>query len=154
MRLSALGDVAMTIPVLYPVCKANPGTRFIMLTKKWPASMFHDRPANLMVVGIDTKDYKGVFGLRRLASKLRKQYQIDAVEKMIVDEGALEFAFEGLRFYDLMRVALRRGDPAFLANKVYGRKGDDQRDIMRSLISVDLNNSNNWFLKWNGQIGF
>ena len=46
------------------------------------------------------------------------------------------------------------GDPAFLANKVYGRKGDDQRDIMRSLISVDLNNSNNWFLKWNGQIGF
>ena len=79
MRLSALGDVAMTIPVLYSVCKANPGTRFIMLTKKWPASMFHDRPANLMVVGIDTKDYKGVFGLRRLASKLRKQYQIDAV---------------------------------------------------------------------------
>ena len=79
MRLSALGDVAMTIPVLYPVCKANSGTRFIMLTKKWPASMFHDRPANLMVVGIDTKDYKGVFGLRRLASKLRKQYQIDAV---------------------------------------------------------------------------
>ena len=79
MRLSALGDVAMTIPVLYPVCKANPGTRFIMLTKKWPASMFHDRPANLMVVGIDTKDYKGIFGLRRLASKLRKQYQIDAV---------------------------------------------------------------------------
>ena len=79
IRLSVLGNVAMSIPVLYPVCKANPDTRFIMLTKKWPASMFHDRPANLMVVGIDTKDYKGVFGLRRLASKLRKQYQIDAV---------------------------------------------------------------------------
>ena len=79
MRLSALGDVAMTIPVLYPVCKANPDTQFIMLTKKWPASMFHDRPDNLMVVGIETKDYKGVFGLRRLASKLRKEHQIDAV---------------------------------------------------------------------------
>ena len=50
VRLSALGDVAMTIPVLYPVCRANPDTRFIMLTKKWPASMFHDRPDNLMVV--------------------------------------------------------------------------------------------------------
>ncbi len=82
------------------------------------------------------------------------QYQIEAVENMIVDEGALEFAFEGLRFYDLMRVALRRGDPSFLANRVYGRRGDDQRDVMRSLIPVDLNNSNNWFLKWNGQIGF
>ena len=69
VRLSALGDVAMTIPVLYPVCRANPDTRFIMLTKKWPASMFHDRPDNLMVVGIDVKaEYKGVFGLMKLAS--------------------------------------------------------------------------------------
>lgn len=79
MRLSALGDVAMTIPVLYPVCRANPGTRFVMLTKKWPASMFHDRPGNLMVVGIDTKDYKGIFGLMGLARKLRRQYDIDAM---------------------------------------------------------------------------
>ena len=81
------------------------------------------------------------------------QYQIEAVENMIVDEGALEFAFEGLRFYDLMRVALRRSNPGFLADKVYGRRGGQQRDVMRSLIPVDLNNINNWFLKWNGQIG-
>lgn len=80
IRLSALGDVAMTIPVLYPMCRANPGTRFVMLTKKWPASMFHDRPDNLMVVGVDVKtEYKGVLGLMKLASQLRKQYDIDAV---------------------------------------------------------------------------
>lgn len=80
IRLSALGDVAMTIPVLYPVCRANPDTRFIMLTKKWPASMFHDRPENLMVVGIDVKtEYKGVLGLMKLASRLRGKYGIDAV---------------------------------------------------------------------------
>ena len=80
IRLSALGDVAMTIPVLYPVCKANPSTRFVMLTKKWPASMFHDRPANLMVIGIDVKtEYKGVAGLMRLAKQLRRDYDIDAV---------------------------------------------------------------------------
>ena len=80
MRLSALGDVAMTIPVLYPVCKANPDTRFIMLTKKWPASMFHDRPENLMVVGIDVKEqYKGLPGLFKLAQQLKREYDIDAV---------------------------------------------------------------------------
>lgn len=80
MRLSALGDVAMTIPVLYPVCRANPDTRFVMLTKKWPASMFHDRPDNLLVLGIDVKtEYKGVMGLRKLASQLRHEYHIDAV---------------------------------------------------------------------------
>ena len=68
MRLSVLGNVAMAIPVLYPVCKANPDTRFIMLTKKWPASMFHDRPANLKVVDFDVNEnHKGLFGLLKLA---------------------------------------------------------------------------------------
>lgn len=80
LRFSALGDVAMTIPVLYPMCRANPDTRFIMVTKPWPASMFHDRPENLEVVGIDVKEqYKGVFGLMRLSNLLCKQYNVDAV---------------------------------------------------------------------------
>ena len=80
MRLSVLGNVAMTIPVLYPVCKANPDTRFIMLTKKWPASMFHDRPANLKVVDFDVKEnHSGLIGLLKLSSRLYKLYDIDAV---------------------------------------------------------------------------
>ncbi len=80
MRLSVLGNVAMTIPVLYPVCKANPDTRFIMLTKKWPASMFHDRPANLKVVDFDVNEHhRGFFGLLKLAAQLYKLYDIDAV---------------------------------------------------------------------------
>ena len=80
MRLSVLGNVAMTIPVLYPVCKANPDTRFIMLTKMWPASMFHDRPANLKVVDFDVKEkHHGLFGLLKLARQLYHLYDIDAV---------------------------------------------------------------------------
>ena len=80
MRLSVLGNVAMTIPVLYPLCKANPNTRFIMLTKKWPASMFHDRPANLKVVDFDVNEnHSGLFGLIKLAKQLHKLYDIDAV---------------------------------------------------------------------------
>jgi len=79
-RFSALGDVAMTIPVLYPACRANPDVRFVMLTRPLPATMFHDRPANLEVVDADVdKVYKGIMGLRRLAARLRKQYDIDAV---------------------------------------------------------------------------
>ena len=80
MRLSVLGNVAMAIPVLYPVCKANPDTRFIMLTKKWPASMFHDRPANLKVVDFDVNEnHSGLIGLLKLSSRLFKLYDIDAV---------------------------------------------------------------------------
>lgn len=80
MRLSVLGNVAMTIPVLYPLCKANPDTRFIMLTKKWPASMFHDRPSNLKVVDFDVNEnHNGLFGLIKLSSRLHRLYDIDAV---------------------------------------------------------------------------
>lgn len=75
-------------------------------------------------------------------------YQIEKVEDMIMDEGALEFAFEGTRYYDLMRVALRRGEPAYLADKVYARSGKGQ-----NAIQTDLYNTNNWYLNWGGQIG-
>lgn len=41
------------------------------------------------------------------------------VENMSIDEAGLELAFEGRRWSDLLRFALRRNDPAFLADKVY-----------------------------------
>ncbi|MBR4898069.1 MAG: RagB/SusD family nutrient uptake outer membrane protein [Prevotella sp.] len=68
-------------------------------------------------------------------------YQIPLVEDMIVNEMALEGAFEGYRFYDLMRVALRRGDPAYLADPISRRNGqaDDQ---LRTLLM----DTNNWYL--------
>ena len=77
----------------------------------------------------------------------------DAVEDLIVDEGALEFAYEGTRFYDLMRVALRRNNPAYLADRVYARQGEDKKDVVKSLIKSDLNNISSWYLNWDGKVG-
>jgi hypothetical protein len=84
----------------------------------------------------------------------RLAYQIDEVEKMIVDEGALELAFEGTRYYDLMRVALRRNDPSFLANRIYNRRGADRATEMKAEIKKDLMDIKNWFLNWNDKIGY
>jgi hypothetical protein len=68
-------------------------------------------------------------------------YQIPLVEDMIITEMALEGAFEGNRFSDLMRVALRRNDPAYLADKVAGRSGTIDAALQSKLMNKD-----NWFL--------
>lgn len=79
-RFSALGDVAMSIPVVYSVCRANPDTRFVYITKPAQQSLFVNAPSNLVVKGVDVKNkYKGVMGLGRLLSELRKEYSIDAL---------------------------------------------------------------------------
>lgn len=77
----------------------------------------------------------------------------DAVEDLIVDEDALEFSFEGTRFYDLMRVALRRNDPSYLANRVYARRGESKATEMKGVIKKNLLDTSSWYLNWNGKIG-
>ena len=60
---------------------------------------------------------------------------------MIINEMALEGAFEGYRYYDLMRVALRRNDPAYLAKPVARRSGT----VDAALESL-LMDPKNWYL--------
>ena len=69
------------------------------------------------------------------------QYQIPLVEQMIIDEYGLEFTFEGKRFYDLMRIALRRNDPAYLADAVAKRNGKIDDALREKLMD-----KRNWFL--------
>lgn len=77
-RLSALGDVAMTIPSLYSLCLTNPHMRVVLLTKRLPSSIFVNRPANLEVVPFNPDEWKGAAGLWRLAKHLKSTYHIDA----------------------------------------------------------------------------
>ena len=69
------------------------------------------------------------------------QYQIPLVEQMIIDECALEFMYEGKRFYDLMRIALRRNDPAYLADVVARRNG-----TLDDGLRAKLMDKKNWYL--------
>jgi starch-binding outer membrane protein, SusD/RagB family len=75
---------------------------------------------------------------------------INQVETGIVNEDALETAFEGTRWPDLLRVAMRRDDPSFIADRVYNKLSKNPAtaglasEARKKLLARD------WFLpfKW------
>lgn len=68
-------------------------------------------------------------------------YQIPLVEDMIMREMTLEEAFEGQRYYDLMRISLRRNDPAYLAKPIANRTGEENTTLLNHLMD-----KSNWYL--------
>jgi hypothetical protein len=65
--------------------------------------------------------WRDMAGLRGRASLQPRQVVGDSttsVEDMLIEEGALELAYEGQRWSDLLRIALRRGNGSFLARRV------------------------------------
>lgn len=77
-RFSALGDVALTVPVVYSACRCYPDTRFVFITRPSMTSIFVNPPLNLTVVGVDLAgEYKGVGGLRRLSARIVREYRPD-----------------------------------------------------------------------------
>lgn len=63
------------------------------------------------------------------------------VEDKIQEELALETAFEGNRFQDLMRFAIRRNDNSYLADKVAAKYSSNQESIRTKLMT-----RSNWYL--------
>lgn len=112
IRLSAIGDVAMTVPVIYSAARANPQDSFTVLTQAFLMPVFMNRPSNVDVIGINTKAAeKGLSGLLKFASALVK-YDFDIVldlhnviRTMII---RTMFRFEGKRIYVLDKARKER----------------------------------------------
>ncbi|MDR1918543.1 MAG: glycosyltransferase family 9 protein [Tannerellaceae bacterium] len=79
IRLSAIGDVAMTIPVIYSAARANPGDTFTVLTQAFLIPVFINRPPNVEITGINTFGAeKSLGGLLRFA-RAYATYDFDLV---------------------------------------------------------------------------
>jgi ADP-heptose:LPS heptosyltransferase len=70
IRLSAMGDVAMTVSVILGICKKYPSVKITVLTKPFMGPIFSDIP-NVSVFNADVKGkHKGILGLWKLYKEL------------------------------------------------------------------------------------
>lgn len=68
-----------------------------------------------------------------------------SIENNLIREAALELAFEGNRWGDLVRIAIRRNEPSFLADKIYQKLLNEGNPKANEIHSKLLNPSN-WYL--------
>ena len=133
LRFSAIGDVAMTIPVVYGAARLNPTIRFVVVTRRNVAPIFVNRPANVEVHDVDLgcDRYRGLRGMVRLMGDLRRQYDPIAVADL----------HDVLRTKVLSLMARLHGIPVAVINKGRAdkkrlcRQGADQTAPLKSTTS-------------------
>ena len=98
----------------------------------------------------DEDDYYDLFVKDTPELIARQQVFVDS---LILNESALEFVFEGTRYYDVMRYAMRQANPGqTMAEIIGGREGKSNRGSMAAIIAK-LADQRNWYLSWKGKIG-
>lgn len=71
IRFSALGDVAMLVPVVHALATQYPDTHITVLSRPFARALFENIAPNVSFMGADVKkDYKGITGLNTLFRRL------------------------------------------------------------------------------------
>ena len=79
IRFSALGDVAMTIPVIHSLAVQYPQHRIMVLSRDTFAPLFEGLPDNVLFRGVDLRgEYAGMMGLSWLYHDLKEE-KFDAI---------------------------------------------------------------------------
>ena len=131
IRFSAIGDVAMTVPVLESVAKAYPDKHFTMLSNGRFAPFFTGMPENVSFIGVDLKkDYHGFGAMLKLFFRLRKRH-FDAVADL---HGVLRTTALSV-FYRLFFTKVKRIDKDRRSRKRLTRLKN--KDLTPRLTSFD-----------------
>ncbi|PCJ62658.1 MAG: glycosyl transferase [Planctomycetota bacterium] len=79
LRLSSMGDVAMTVPILKCFLNNYKDYQIVLVTKPLFTAFFQNTE-RLISVPIDTKkEYKGLNGIRKFCNELSKEYKFELI---------------------------------------------------------------------------
>ena len=94
-----MGDVAMTVPVLFAFAESNPKVKLTILTKKQFAPLFRDVKTATVILADFNNLHKGVLGLYKLSRRIRK-LNIDAVADLhnVLRTNILKYFLFGIKF--------------------------------------------------------
>lgn len=102
-RFSAIGDVAMTIPVLYSFALSNPDADITFVSQPFLKNLLINAPDNISFQPIDTRGAeKSIAGVLRFFFKLRKQkfdYVLDLHDVLRSKVLRTAFRFSGTKVF-------------------------------------------------------
>ena len=143
IRLSAMGDVAMTVPVLKAFTTQYPEVKLTVLTREFFTPFFRDLE-NVSVFPADLKGtHKGVLGLYKLSKELKK-LNIDAIADLhnVLRTNILKCFFLGKPFVQIDKG--RADKKALVTGKTFQQlKTTHERyaDVFRKLgFPLDISN--------------
>ncbi len=111
IRFSALGDVAMTVPVVYALARQYPAVRVTVLSRECTRPLFEHLLPNVSFMEADLKrEYQGITGLNSLYRRLvAKQFTAIADLHSVLRSGYLRMRFN-LDAYNVAHIDKHRKD--------------------------------------------
>lgn len=132
-RFSALGDVAMTVPVLKILLQQHPGVQVTMVSDSFMRPLFEGMERLHFYPADTKKEFKGLKGLYRLSRRIKRDVQYEAIADL----------------HDVLRTKLLRfflsGRPAAVIDK--GRK--EKKELTR-LVNKKLRPLTTMFQRYAG----
>ena len=136
-----MGDVAISIPVLFAFTRSYPEIKITILTKKQFTPLFRDITTARIISADFDKKHKGFFGLYELSRQIRK-LNVDAVVDLhnVLRTNILKHFLPGIEFFQIdkarsQKKALINGS-SFIALRTTTER---YADVFRSLgLSLEL----------------
>ncbi len=111
----------MTVPVFREFLEQNPDVEIVIVSRENFESLFADIP-NVMFKGINLDDYKGIFGLNRLANELIKEFSPDLIANL----------HDVIRTKVLDKIYRKKGFKVFKINK-----GKEEKEYLTDVWNLD-----------------